>query len=95
MSITMEMEYELNRAWIIDEEEDEQIGETNFVVPADWLVELYNNDFSKRTNCDGNLMYKSFEMFLDIYEPEEDGEFIYQKAIEDGVLKEDLGVVYY
>lgn len=88
-------EYELNRAWICDEQEDEIIGETNFVVPAKWLIELYNKHFVEKKNYEGELEYNSFEQFLDVYEPETEGEFIYQKAIQDNVLIEDIGVVIY
>lgn len=77
---------ELNRAWIIDENKN-IIGETNFVVSEDWLVKLFENEYID--------IYDSLEEFLDVYEPETDGEFIYQKAIKDGVLKEDLGIVMY
>ena len=83
----VEFEHELNRAWIIDKETDEIIGETNFVVPTKWLRELYNKNFSNK--------YTDFEEFTDVYEPETDGEFIYQEAIKDGALKEDLGIVMY
>ena len=91
MSITMEIEYELNRAWIYDDEED-TVGETNFVVSSGWLV----NTFDKLNNerkfvCE----YEDIEDFLDSYEPEIDGELIYQCAIKDGMLKEDLGIVMY
>lgn len=86
MSFTIEFEYELNREWINDED-GEPIGETNFVVPTKWLKELYNKEFADK--------YSDFEMFVDWYEPEIDGELIYQKAIADGVLMEDLGVVMY
>lgn len=92
----MEMEYELNRAWIYDEDdEDDPIGETNFVVPAKWLIDLFNNYFAEKKTCSGYSLYGSFEDFLNIYEPEEEGEFIYQKANEDGVIKEDIGIVIY
>ena len=84
MKITFE--HELNRAWILDED-DEPIGETNFVVPTKWLVELYNDKYAND--------YDSFDEFIDVYEPETEGEFIYQAAIKDGVLIEDLGVVMY
>lgn len=87
----MEFEYELNRAWIKDNNGDE-IGETNFVIPEEWLGEAFtklNNE--NKFVCE----YDDLEDFLESYEPETDGELIYQKAIEDGVLKEDLGVVMY
>lgn len=80
------VEYELNREWIYDDEE-EPIGETNFVVPAGWLMELFNREYADKHN--------SLDEFLDVYEPEIDGELIYKKAIEDGVLVGDFGVVMY
>ena len=91
MSITMEFEHELNRGWIYDEEED-IIGETNFVVPTEWFV----NTFNKLNNENKFVCkYEDIEDFEDSYEPETDGELIYQYAIKDGALKEDLGVVMY
>ena len=86
MKMNVEFEYELNREWICDDD-GEAVGETNFVVPADWLAKLYDEKFSEQ--------YGSFDDFMDAYEPEVDGEFIYQAAIKDGVLKEDLGIVMY
>lgn len=86
MKINFEAEYELNRGWIFDEDED-TIGETNFIVSAEWLEKLYNKKYANK--------YSSLDDFLDVYEPEEEGEFIYQEAIKDGTLKEDLGVVMY
>lgn len=91
MSITIEFEYELNREWIYDEDE-EIIGETNFVVPTKWLVEAFN----ELNNEDKFICkYDDFEDFIETYEPETDGELLYQKAVADRVLKEDLGVVMY
>lgn len=89
--MNIEFEYELNRNWIYDNDE-ETIGETNFVVPTDWLKEVFNE-----LNAKGKFIcqYSDFNDFIEIYEPETDGELIYQKAITDGVLREDLGVVMY
>ena len=81
------MEYELNRAWIYDEEDDEIIGETNFVVPGKWLKDLYEMYYRDE--------YGDFDTFLMLYEPKTEGEFIYKKAITDSVLIEDLGGVLY
>ena len=89
-SIKFEFEYELNRKWITDEETGEEIGETNFVVPGDWLYRLFNKYYA--SDC---LSAWSFEDFLAVYEPETDGEFVYRQAIKDGVLIEDIGVVLY
>ena len=89
----IEVEHELNRAWIYDEyDEDESIGETNFVVPTNWLIDTFeklNNE--KKFVC----KYEDFEDFEKSYEPETDGELIYQCAIKEGMLKEDLGIVMY
>lgn len=86
----IECEHELNRGWIYDEEEI--IGETNFVVPTKWLKETFDNlNNGNQFIC----YYDNLNDFLETYEPETDGELIYQKAIADGVLKEDLGVVIY
>ena len=83
----IKFEYELNRKWIVDEETDEPIGEMNFVVPAKWLEELFDKKYANE--------YNSLDEFTDVYEPETDGEFIYQEAIKDRVLVENLGVVMY
>lgn len=81
------VEFELNRAWIIDEETEDEIGETNFVVSAKWMKKLFDKVYADR--------YNSLDEFLDVYEPEVDGEFIYREAIKDGALVEDFGVVMY
>lgn len=87
----MNIEYELNRAWIYDDEED-TIGETNFVVSAEWFINTFNKlNNEKKFTCE----YENLEDFLDSYEPETDGELIYQCAIKDGMLKEDLSTVMY
>ena len=91
MKTTIEFEHELNRKWIYDNKE-EIIGETNFVVPTHWLKEVFNElNNEKKFVC----KYDDFEDFENLYEPETDGELIYQKAIVDNVLVEDLGIVLY
>ena len=89
MSITIE--FELNRAWVYDENKS-IIGETNFIVPAEWLVNTFN-----KLNSENKFVCKfaNFEDFVDSYEPEIDGELIYQYAIKDDVLKENLGITMY
>ena len=91
MSIIMEFGYELNRAWILDEDED-TIGETNFVVPTDWLEKTF---YKLNNKNEFICKYDDFEDFIESYEPETDGELIYQQAIKDGALKENLGIVMY
>ena len=83
----MEFEYELNRAWVYGEDDDEPIGETNFVVNAGFLKGVYDAEFKER--------YSTFEIFLDAYVPEEDGQRVYELASSSGNLKEDLGIVMY
>ena len=80
----IELEIELNRAWIYNDK-DEIIGETNFIVPTKWLNDIFEKYYKTE--------YTDFEDFLEVYEPETEGEFIYKKAKEESVLKEDLGVV--
>ena len=82
----IKVEYELNREWILDEEE-EAIGETNFVVGGQWLKKLFDKHFVDE--------YDSLNEFLEVYEPETEGEFIYQEAIKDSALIEDFGIVMY
>ena len=82
----MNIEFELNRAWVLDEAE-EVIGETNFAVPAGWLKELYDKTYASE--------YNSLDEFLEVYDPETEGKYIYDAAIRDNVLVEDFGVVMY
>lgn len=87
--------YELNREWLYDDEDDDPIGEVNFIVPADWLKKLFDTYYANNNVPDGLFYaYSSFNDFIDCYEPESDGEFVYQKAIEDNVLIADLGAVW-
>lgn len=78
---------ELNRKWIYEEGKEDPVGETNFDVPYTWLEKLYLKRYKKQ--------YKSFKEFLENYEPEKEGEFIYQEAKKRGKLIEDIGEVRY
>lgn len=80
-------EVELNRAWIYDDEDEDAIGETNFVVSEGFAKKVFEEKYAD--------YYSDFEEFMDVYEPEEEGEYIYQRAIAEGELKEDLGKVLY
>ena len=85
------MAIELNRAWILDED-GEAVGETNFVVTIKWL----NTVFERLNNTSKFVCkYNDLEDFLEVYEPETDGELMYQEAIKDNALIEDLGIVMY
>ena len=85
------MEFEnyvdLNRAWIYDENNEEIIGHTNFVIRYEYLEKIFNELFSKKYKGD-------LENFLDVYEPESEGELIYQRAVADDELFEEEIEIY-
>lgn len=91
MKIHNTFEYELNRSWVYNKYDD-IIGETNFVVPTKWLASTFEKLNSERKF---SHIYSDFQDFIDIYTPETDGELIYQCAIKDNALIEDLGVVMF
>lgn len=77
-------EIELNRKWLYDDDED-VIGEQNFVVSAEYfygLMEMFGMDDIDASN------------FLDWYDPETDGELIYEFAVRDDTIIEE-GDHYY
>ena len=78
-------EIELNRKWLYEDEDDFPIGEQNFVVPAEYfysLMEMFGMDDADASD------------FLDWYDPETDGELIYEFALRDGAIIEE-GEHYY
>ena len=78
-------EIELNRKWLYEDEDDFPIGERNFVVPAEYfygLMEMFGMDDADASD------------FLDWYDPETDGELIYEFAVRDGAIIEE-GEHYY
>ena len=85
-------EIEMNRAWIYDDKDEEIIGETNFVVSEDFAKQAF-----KKLNEQGTLAtkYDDFNDFLETYEPEVDGEAIYQLAIQENQIIENKGTVLY
>lgn len=70
------IEYTLNRGWIHDEVYEEEVGEKNFTVPGPWLIDTIERHWKDIKPDD----------FLDVYEPEVEGEFIYRLAQRDGVI---------
>ena len=85
-----ELQLELNRAWIYDENEEESIGERNFVVPMQWLMHNINKI------CPRACVYtnEDFDDFLNWYCPEEDGQAIYEAAVRMGVLIRETDYYY-
>ena len=71
---TIEFQLELNRAWIYSDSADDPVGEKYFLSIFPKLFPL-ENDINR---------------FLDIYEPETDGEKIYQQAVRDGQIIEEF-----
>ncbi len=76
---------ELNREWLYlngdDNNDGEPYGERNFVVPHDFVLEIYEVNYSEN--------YSNFEDFLDCYEPETVGEFIYQSACAKNLILDE------
>lgn len=64
------IEYTLNRGWIRDEIYGDEVGEKNFTVPGPWLIDTIERHWKDIKPDD----------FLDAYEPEVEGEFIYRLA---------------
>lgn len=70
------IEYTLNRGWIHDETYEEEVGEKNFTVPGPWLINTIERHWKDIKPDD----------FLDAYEPEVEGEYIYRLAQRAGVI---------
>lgn len=80
--IHIKREIELNRAWIYGNGPDEEpTGETNFVIPEDYFVMIFDKLFPRENDI---------SFFLEVYEPETDGEKIYQQAKKDGKIIEEF-----
>lgn len=80
-------EYELNRKWITDNIR-KTIGETNFVISEDFLLSHWKE-------CPNSNNEENIENFLEVYVPEEDGQYLYKLAKDTGNLIEDIGEVLY
>lgn len=79
----IQCEYELNKHNTYNEAGD-VIAEDNFIVPAAWLLkfwEEHRNDMPTRAS--------TFDTFLEMYSPDEDGQCIYDAACYDGVIVYD------
>ena len=82
----MYYEIELNRKWLYDYDDEDVIGERNFVIPAEYfygLMEMF-----------GMIDTDTTFTFLDWYDPETDGELIYEFALRDDAIVEE-GDHYY
>ena len=53
----------------------------HFVVPGVWLREIYDKYYETGLNAAGEVEYNSLDEFLEVYEPETVGEFIYQAVL--------------
>lgn len=81
---TVRKEYELNRGWITDSD-GETIGETNFVISANFLLSHWKE-------CPNYNAEDDIEEFLATYVPEEDGQYLYEQAKATGNLVQDIGI---
>lgn len=100
----LKKEFELNREYTYDSG-NEVIAEKNFVVSEDYLISIFDElfpGFKKESEKKGLSSYSEGEItffpymehFLDIYEPETDGEKIYQKAKQDCRLIKEFDTIY-
>lgn len=82
MKINMTIELELNRAWVYNKD-GEVIGETNFIVSGEFAKKAF-----QKLNSEHKLVceYSDFEEFIETYEPETDGEALYQMALAENQL---------
>lgn len=83
MNIEVTFQYELNRGYIYDED-DETIGENNFVISAYYMNRIFPELFPG----------EDLEDFLDWYDADEEGDVIYQRALEDGEIIEEFTTYY-
>lgn len=85
MKVTFNVEYELIKDRVYDED-IEIVAEYTYVVPAEWLRNLYTEHLINMFH----LEEVDFDDFLDIYDPEVEGTAIYylaksqRKIIEEG-----------
>lgn len=78
-------ELELNRSWVYDNEPNEDpIGERNFVITQKYFFSIFEKLFP---------LERDIHHFLEVYEPETDGEKIYQQAVKDGQLIDEFDSV--
>lgn len=81
-----DLEIEMNREWLYNDN-DNNIGEINFVVSKKFAEEFYNSNYKEK--------YPTFKDFLSAYIPEEEGQELYSYALSCNGLIDDLGEVYY
>lgn len=80
--MTIKCELELNRGWVYGNgTAHEPTAERNFVINRDYFLSIFPVLFSDENDID---------LFLEVYEPESDGEKIYRQALEDGQLLDEF-----
>ena len=75
----------LCRQWIVTDDGYEIIGEKNFVISAEYFAKIFKTLFPEEQDPD---------TFLDVYEPECDGEKIYQQALLDNQIVTEFDTIY-
>ena len=81
MQIDFNVEYELTKEVIYDEE-NEPMQEYIFIVPAEWLSQMYKEHLTKMFDYEG----WDLDVFLATYDPEIEGTAIYHLAKADNVI---------
>ncbi len=85
MKITFNVEYELTKDVVYNMESNEPMEEYTYVVPAEWLSNLYYEHIVSMFNYDGY----DLDEFLDVYDPEVEGTVIYHIATKQRVIIEE------
>lgn len=80
------LEIKLNRGWIIDEV-DGIVGETNYIVPATLVCDIWLNYYSDE--------FLTFSDFIKNYKPEKEGKKIYNLALAENQIIKDIGGRYH
>lgn len=76
-------EFELTKDYTLDENGD-IASEDTFIVPADWLRNYYEKYKDILPTKSDNI-----DEFLDIYDPKQDGQMMFDAACFDGVIRID------
>lgn len=80
--MTIKCELVLNHGWVYENGiTHEPTAERNFVISHDYFVSIFSTLFPDKNDID---------LFLEVYEPESDGEKIYRQALEDGQVLDEF-----
>ena len=92
VSLCYQDKTELNRAWIYNKSDNSRIGATIFVMSTENAKQAFEK---LKAQNKLSIVYENFHTFLEMYNPEKDGEEMYQYAKENNLLTDDIGEVIY